>query len=412
MRPDGSLERMTGAGGVAMTLPAANDEPARTIRASTLDAQAANDGTLTGARFAENVKFEEAGSDSKRAATSDVLTLDLSDSSISRALFHGNATFTDGDLRSTAAQARYEPTSGRLELRGRDQRGDPAVADARVTIEAERIDIALESKRIEAQGRVKSTLLSAKDGQAKNGDKTTQLPGLLKQDQPARLTADAVTYDADAGVAVYTGRAWLSQGDTEIRAHSIELQQKAGDLIARGGVRSRFLFDDGRRSEGEAEELRYADEKRTMTYLATAPTGAAATGTAPDKPPAGSGGAGKAATAHLTGPQGDLRGRRITIFLATAESRLERLEAEDDVLAKVSDARTARGATLTYRARDESYTIKGTSARPASVEENTTAEGCREVKGGTLTFNRSADTMDVDGQGERRAKWQQKASCQ
>ena len=39
---------------------------------------------------------------------------------------------------------------------------------------------------------------------------------------------------------------------------------------------------------------------------------------------------------------------------------------------------------------------------PATVEETTATEGCREVKGQTLTFNRSADTMDVDGQQVRR----------
>jgi len=46
------------------------------------------------------------------------------------------------------------------------------------------------------------------------------------------------------------------------------------------------------------------------------------------------------------------------------------------------------------------------------VQETTATEGCREVQGQTLTFNRSADTMDVDGQQVRRTKGQQKASCQ
>ena len=246
-----------------------------------------------------------------------------------------------------------------------------------------------------AGGGAVEQLLAAKEGQAKDGDRTTQLPGLLKQDETARLTADSVTYDADRGIAVYTGRAWLSQRDTEIRAESIRLQQKAGDLIALGSVRTRFLFDDGRRSEGEAHEFQYIDAKRSMTYVAAPADRDARTVT----------------TAHVTGPQGDLRGRRVTAFLAAAESRLERLEAQDDVIAKV-DARTARGTTLNYRVSDESYTINGTLRMPATVEETTATEGCREVKGRTLTFNRSADTMDVDGQQVRRTKWQQKASCQ
>ena len=388
MRADGSLERLMGNGGVTMTLPAAKDAPGRTVKAVTLDARAGADGALTAARFEHNVSFAEAA----RLATSDLLTLDLSDASISKADFDGKATFIDGDLKSTAARARYDPTSGRLELRGRDLRGDPAVSDSRMIIEAERIDIALESKRIDAQGRVKSTLLSEKDGRAKDGDKTTQMAGLLKKDEPAILTAEALSYDADRGTAVYTGRAWLKQGATEILAQSIELQQKAGDLIASGNVRSKFLFDDQKRSDGEAEEFRYADAQRTMTYLAS---DAKAT-------PA----------AHLTGPQGDLRGRRITVFLAASESRLERLEARDDVIAKI-DKRTARGARLNYQVHNESYEISGTPVRPATVDENRGADGCWEVTGRTLTFDRSTDTMDVrDDQQELRAKWQPKASCQ
>lgn len=401
MRLDSSLERLTGTGGVTMTLPAAKDAPARTVRASTLDARAGADGALTGARFEQNVSFEEA----TRRATSDRLTLSLSDTAISKADFEGKAKFTDGDLESRAARASYDPSSGRLELRGSDLRGDPAVADARVTIEAERIDIALERKQIDARGSVRSTLLSAKDGQAKDGDKTTQLPGLLKQDVPARLDADAVTYDADRGVAVYTGRARLTQGETEIRARSIELQQKAGDLVALGNVRSRFKLDEGKgeqRSDGEGEELRYVDAQRTMTYLGASSPGASTAKTAPAAMP----------TARLTGPQGDLRGRRITLFLAPSESRLERLQAQDDVIARV-DARTARGVTLDYLVSNESYRIGGTPTTPATVEENRAADGCWELRGRALTFNRAADTMVVkDDQQELRAKWQPKASCQ
>ena len=392
MRADGSLDRLTGSGGVAMTLPPAKDAPGRTVHASTLDAQAGADGALTSARFAQNVRFEEeAGEGGRRTATSDVLSLDLSDTAISKAFFQGNAKFTDGDLQGTAAQATYDPTSSRLELRGRDTRGDPAVADSRVTIEGESVDIDLGARSIAAQGLVKSTLLSTKDVKTRDGDRATQMPGLLKQDQPARLTADSVTYDAERGVAVYTGRAWLSQGDTDIRAQSIELHQKAGDLIARGNVRTKFLFDDGRRSEGESHEFRYLDAKRTMTYLAQpAERDARAV-----------------PTAHVTGPQGDLRGRRVTAFLAASESRLEQLEAQDDVIAKV-DERTARGSTLKYQVRDELYEISGTSSVPASVELTTATEGCRQAKGATLTFNRSADTMDVrDGQRKRRTLWQQ-----
>ena len=154
--------------------------------------------------------------------------------------------------------------------------------------------------------------------------------------------------------------------------------------MARGDVRSTMAIESSASgpSQGAADDLHYTDSARTIVYRG-----------------------GASSPARLTGPQGDLRARRITLFLAAAESRLERLVAEDDVVARI-DARTVTGGRLQYLASDESYHVTGTRAMPLTVEEE-----CREMKGRTLTFTRAADRMVIDGQGVRRTEMQRKPSC-
>jgi lipopolysaccharide export system protein LptA len=384
-----------GNGQIEMTLPAAEKSPARTIKSDTLDASGDATGALKNAQFSHHVTFlEENGKDGRRSANSDVLVLEMNDTAVASALFTGTATFTDDDLSAHAAEARYEPSEGMLRLRGRDKRGDPGVADARVTVDAESIDIGLESRRIGARNKVKSSLLARKDGGKRGaaaGDKDGHLPGLLQQDSAVSITADELAYDGDSGRALYTGRAWLSQGDTDIRAQMIDIQQQAGDLTATGGVRSTLVFDSGR-SSGDADVLRYMDAERTVTYTAPTRAGSAAP-----------------VLAHVTGPQGDLRAQRIIVYLAREESRLERLVAEDDVLASI-EKRTVRGARLVHTAKDDTYKVTASRSTPAIVEE-----GCRETKtppgGGTLTFSKSTDSMDIKGEGSR-TQTARKPSCQ
>jgi lipopolysaccharide export system protein LptA len=392
LRPDQLLDRVTGSGGVSMTMAASEGTPARTVRATTMDAKGGPGGALTSARFVGNVSFEEATDKGSRTATSQTLDLTMRDEAIAGALFTERASFQDGDLKATARDAQYEPEAGKLHLRRPDERGDPRVSDDRVAIDADVIDIELEARGISGKGRVRSALAASRPAADRKDD--THLPGLLQQNKPVQILSDEVSYNGDRGVAVYTGKALLSQegdkGDTtEIRAQSIELHQKEGDLIARGSVASKIMMDTGV-STGDAGELRYVDDKRTITYIST--------------PPAKAGDA--VTPAHVVGSQGDLRARSVTVFLAATESRLEKLEAEVDVVSRI-DARTVRGRRLLYKASDESYIVRGT---PAVLRE-TQQGGCRAFTGQTLTFNRSTDRIEVDGE-SRQYALSEKTSCQ
>jgi lipopolysaccharide export system protein LptA len=392
LRPDQALDRVTGAAGVSMTMPAAEGTPGRTVRGTTMDAKAGPDGSLTAARFVGGVSFEEATPSGGRTAKSEILELTMRDEAIADAMFTERAEFHDGDLQATARDARYEPQAGKLHLRGRDERGTPPrVSDDRVAIEGESIDIELEARQISAKGHIRSTLTASRP----NADTKDEahLPGLLKQNESAHIASEEVSYDGERGVAVYSEGALLMQGDTRIRAKSIELQQKQGDLTARGSVDSTIVMDTGPATTGQASELHYLDEKRTITYTSPRPGR-----TGEDMPPA-----------HVAGAQGDLHARRITIFLAPTESTLEKLEAKDDVVSRI-DTRTVRGQSLLYRTSDESYTVEGTVAAPA-VLQSTQQNACHRSTGLKLTFNRSTDTINVDG--ERRLYGEsKKTSCQ
>jgi len=264
------------------------------------------------------------------------------------------------------------------------------VSDERIRVEAQAIDIGLEKRAIVATGKVKTFLRSGggtASPQTRGGTRAqpSRLPGLFSQNQDANVTAARLDYDGDAGTARYTGNAWLWQGENEIRAERIDLNQTTGDLLAVGGARSRLVFDTGT-SGGQAPVIRYVDAKRVITY---APEKPAATAVKPES--------------HLRGPQGDLDARQIEVILAQTESRVERIEADGLVTAQV-DGKTIEGSHLTYYADQERYHVTGTAARPVVVRR----ESCKEVVGTALTFERSADTMTIDGK-ERRGN--QKDTC-
>ena len=102
--------------------------------------------------------------------------------------------------------------------------------------------------------------------------------------------------------------------------------------------------------------------------------------------------------AQLSGSQGDLTAQRIVVYLAKAESRMERLEAFDEITLRL-DTRVATGSRLTYFTADERYVLSGTAAVPVTV-----VEMCRETSGQTLTFFKTADSIIVDGNEQRRTQ--------
>ena len=372
LAPDGSLTKATGRENVRLDLPASADAPARSIKARTLDADGVAGKGLTAARFAENVEYrEESGkSSSARTARARALTATLDNDAIDSALFTGAVKFEEQGLQAAAGEARYDPAVGSLRLSGVEGGVVPRVADDQVTIDANTIDVALQGRLMKAAGGVKTMLRASK----------SKLPGLLKQDQPANVNADALDYQGAAGQAIYTGNATMWQGETAVRADKVTIDQSKGDFLGSGNARSTIVLDTGV-SVAHASDIRYDDAAHTITYASTPNAAGAIT-----------------APAQLSGPQGDLRANRIQVILAPTGGHITRLEAYTNVSLKL-DMRSAVGERLTYFADDDRYLMSGAGTKSVKV-----VESCRETTGRTLTFFKSTDRIIVDGNEEIRTQ--------
>ena len=372
LAPDGSLTKATGRENVRLDLPASADAPARSIKARTLDADGVAGKGLTTARFAENVEYrEESGkSSSARTARARALTATLDNDAIDSALFTGAVKFEEQGLQAAAGEARYDPAVGSLRLSGVEGGVVPRVADDQVTIDANTIDVALQGRLMKAAGGVKTMLRASK----------SKLPGLLKQDRPANVNADALDYQGAAGQAIYTGNATMWQGETAVRAEKVTIDQSKGDFLGSGNARSTIVLDTGV-SVAHAADIRYDDAAHTITYASTPNAAGAIT-----------------APAQLSGPQGDLRANRIQVILAPTGGHITRLEAYTNVSLKL-DMRSAVGERLTYFADDDRYLMSGAGTKSVKV-----VESCRETTGRTLTFFKSTDRIIVDGNEEIRTQ--------
>ncbi len=392
--PDNSLTKASGRGDVRVDLPGTATAAARSVKAQSFDATGEPGKGLTLARFSERVEYREEGQgkSASRSATSSLLIIGLAEDAVTNAQFSGAVKFEEqGGLQASAAQARYDPAKGALQLSGADTGGGPRVANAEIVIEAGGIDVALQGGTMAATDNVKTTLRPRKD---------SKLPGLLEEGQGANVNANAFEYQGAGGKAIYSGGAALWQGETAIRGDVITLDQEKGDLIAAGSARSTLMLDTGA-SIGTADEIRYDDATRLISYLAPPPPPAAARPVAAPPvvavPPA--------AQPHLIGTQGDIRADRIQIRLGTENGRADKLEAYTNVTVRV-DTRVATGARLTYFSEDERYLLSGAPNVGVAV-----VEGCRETTGKTLTFFKSTDRIIVDGNEELRTQTKRGGPC-
>jgi lipopolysaccharide transport protein LptA len=384
MNPDGSLARVTGRDGVQLDIPKAEGAPPRNIRARTLDATGEAGRGITAVRFRNDVVFEEGGTAGApgREVRAASLQASFDGDTLRNAFFDGGVTFKERGFEAAATAAQYQPVKDTLNLTS-EGRQRSVVTDDQIHVDAREIDVTLEGHAMAARGSVRTTL-SGRSSKSKDRDSEGRLPGLLDEGQPASINADQLNYSGGNGRAEYSGDATLVQGDTAIRGDQIVLDQQKGDMVASGSARSSLSLDKGR-TDGRANEIRYDEAKRTVAYSSAA--------VAPKN-----GQASSAPLAQVSGPDGDLRGERIEVVLASGDNAVERLEAYNRVT-MVLGARTASGERLTYHAQDERYVMSGTGAIPISIRES-----CRETTGRTLTFFKSTDRMVVDGNETRRTE--------
>lgn len=372
--PDGEVTALAARRDVELSLPASGDAPARSIHAERMQGSGEAGRGLTEARFTDRVQFREQVAPG-RVRTATARTLDVvlaADGGVETARFNGRTVFEDGALTARAPRAEYQIGTGRLQLAG-DGQARPQVQDARIFVEAADIALTFDGPQMTATGSVQSVMKPAPRGDAQTAD-GPRVPGMLKDDQPANVTAAALEYDGAKGHAVYTGGSRLWQGDTAISGERITIDEASGDLFASGSVRSTLVLDqrdtktNGRRTVhtlASAQDLHYEEALHRATYTTNA---------------------------HVNGPHGDLRAVKIEMYLLEGGGSLERVEAYDQVSVKAEN-RTATGARLTYFADEEKYVMTG---------QVRTVADCRESTGKSLTFYRATDNVLMDGEQQQR----------
>ncbi len=156
-------------------------------------------------------------------------------------------------------------------------------------------------------------------------------------------------------------------GFPTIKGDTLTLDDKTGNLEVNGHAITDFLLEETdkttnekkrSRTEGKADTFVFDDKQRLATYLGNA---------------------------QLDGPQGNLTGHKIEVFLKPNTNEIERLEAypaQGGVVTMREPKRTARGAHLTYTAEDEKYLMIGT---PVEVIEEEQGGNCRVGKGTSMS---------------------------
>jgi lipopolysaccharide transport protein LptA len=278
-------------------------------------------------------------------------------------------------MAAQAAAGHYDIDKGTLALSGKEPGMlMPHVVNDQIAVDAVTIDVTLEGPKLKAVGNVRSTLKPA----SSTPDQSTndvKMPSMLKQDKPVYVVGDNMDYDGTSSKGTYTGSARLIQEETSVKGDSLTIDNKAGNLGAAGNVVTTTVLEpkDGKKdrstSTATSKEFAYDDATRRMTYTNDA---------------------------HMSGPDGDMTAVRILLFLKPSGDELDRAEAYEGVVLREQNRET-KGSKLVYTTDNETYVVTGT---PVKIVDQCQ----RETRGRTLTFNKGADNIVVDGNSQIRTQ--------
>ena len=303
------------------------------------------------------------------------------------AAFTGAARFDDTKVTGTAASLKYLADEGTLALSGSEPGSlRPHVFNDQITVDAATIDVTLAGPVLTAKGDVKSVLQPPKKTSAADG---ARLPSMLKQDQAVNVTADALKFDGAANNATYDGHAQLWQTETSVRAASITIDSKSGDLSASGSVVTSTILDQTDKDKKTKQRVRSMATAKTFAY--------------DDK----SRRAGYKGDVHFSQAENDLAAANVDLYLKSTGNELERAEASDPGggLVLREQGRRTTGSKMTYLAADERYDVTGA---PVAI----TDQCGRVTNGRTVTFKKATETIEVDGNRRVRTQTKNGSKCQ
>ncbi len=381
LNADGGLGSLGAVDDVRLEVPVG--EGALGVSADRLDG-VGQAGMLRTAYFQGSVVFAEERDafGSRHRAEAAQLALDLSGGGVGLASFDGGARFTSGTVTATGFQAEYSPGNGELRLRGTVGTARPRVADARVTIEAETIDMLLDPMTVYAGGDVQTTIAGGR------GAGALQLPSLVDDRQPVTILGGRLEYGGNPAVIRYSEGVVLRQGETMVRAARLEIDQASGNLRAEEAAQATFMLD-GTRSIVTAPAIWFDEAARVLTYGEGPTTDGVSTPGSPRVPPPAADP--PTTPVRLSGAQGDLTAGDIVVRLADEMTSVSAIEASRGVRLLL-DGRTATGNVMRYAAADGRYVLEGTPAAPAVL-----VDACRWTEGLRLTFTPDEEQVVVEG---------------
>ena len=140
--------------------------------------------------------------------------------------------------------------------------GRSRLSDEQVSLTARHVEVGLESESIVASGMVKSVLQPQQPGR---GAKRPRASGLPADEKAVNVNAERLTSAAGGDRFVYTGEAMLWQGETAIRADSIDFDREEGNLAATGSARMALPMKEGL-ATGRAMRIRYTQNDRRLAF--------------------------------------------------------------------------------------------------------------------------------------------------
>ena len=377
---------------VKLTLPADAGVATRTVTGANLAATSNPQDPargLTKATFIGNVEYREKSGSVDRTARAARLDVGLKAAmaAFERATFTGAARFEDAKVTGTAASLDYLADEGVLALKGTEPASPrPHVFNEQITVDANTVDVTLAGPILTAKGDVKSVLQPPKKSSAADGAK---LPSMLKQDQAVNVTADNLSFDGEANKATYDGRAVLWQTETSVKASSITIDSKSGDLSGSGSVVTRTILEQTDKETKKKQKVASLATTKTFVYEDKARR------------------AGYKGGVHFSQAENDLAAENVDLYLRPTGNELERAEASDpgNLLVLREQGRRTTGSRMTYSAADERYDVTGA---PVAI----TDQCGRVTNGRTVTFKKATETIEVDGNRRVRTQTKNGSKCQ
>jgi lipopolysaccharide export system protein LptA len=407
--PDGStVTNLEATKPVKVVLPKTADNPARTITAQALQAQGTEKEGLKQARFTGGTEFTEivpgtnGAKDSVRTGRSRVLVLALNGAidAIDRATFTQDATFTDGDVHGDADESDYFAADGKLVLKpaASGTKKTPRVTDGNLQVDAQLININVNTHDLDASGDVKTV-----NRPAATDTKPAQKSALFDFNDPTHPVYGAgatLHYTSDSGRAAYTGtkdaqaQTWQEQGagqKNSVSGDEVTIETDTHNLQAKGRVVSTYFLQPQdapgtpqsppakpTKYLGTADTLDYKDADRLATYLG--------------------------APARLDSVDGTTTAPHIDVIFNPDGNAVDKLDAIGGAYSDMTGGREAVAQRLTYVAATDTYTLYGSTATPARVKlPNNDHTECTKSTGEKLTFTKQSGSADGSRQNDKLA---------